>query len=86
MDEEDVLLALVHLHLKRIRKRREKTKNSRRNQWILKKREAKRIYHTFVQEMALGDRNCFFNPFHSLYPAGRVIILTYFQTAISQKR
>ena len=43
MDEEDVLLALVHLHLKRIRKRREKTKNSRRNQWILKKREAKHI-------------------------------------------
>ena len=70
MDEEDVLLALVHLHLKRIRKRREKTKNSRRNQWILKKREAKRIYHTFVQEMALGDRKCFFNPFTPCTPLG----------------
>ena len=32
MEKEDVLLSLAYLHLKQIQKRREKTKNSQRNQ------------------------------------------------------
>ena len=51
MDEKEVLLSLANLYLKLIRKRREKTKNSRRNQLvkeIFKKRGTKGIYHTLA--------------------------------------
>ena len=39
MDDEEISFTLGYLLLKSIRKRREKTKNSRRNQWKWKSSE-----------------------------------------------
>ncbi len=64
MDDEEALIFLSYLTLKR-RKRREDEKKARkkRTQWvrqIYQQREQCGVYHTLVQEMALGDREFYF--------------------------
>ena len=64
MDEEEILLTLGYLLLKRSihRRNQQQTKNVRK-MWvreIFKQRENKGVYHTLVQEMALGDRGFYF--------------------------
>ena len=64
MDEEELLLSLGYILLKRsIRRRKERKARHARKMWvreIFKKRETAGIYHTLVQEMALGDRELYF--------------------------
>ena len=60
MDEEDILLTLGYLLLKRsIRRRKQQETKNVRKMWvrdIFKQRKNKGVYHTLVQEIALGDR------------------------------
>ena len=59
MDEEDILLTLGYLWLKRSRRRKQQETKNVRKMWardIFKQRENKGVYHTLVQEMVLGDR------------------------------
>ena len=61
MDDEETLVALGFIILKR-RERRKKARKSRK-MWvreIYKQRENLGIFHTLVQEMALGDRQFYF--------------------------
>ena len=64
MFEEELLLSLGYILLKRsIRKRKEREARHAKKMWvreIFKQRETAGIYHTLVQEMALGDRECCF--------------------------
>ena len=64
MEDEETLVALGFIILKR-RERRKKEKEARksRKMWvreIYKQRENLGIFHTLVQEMALGDREFYF--------------------------
>ena len=65
MDDEDVLIFLGYLLLKRSSRRREAERKAykKRSLWvrqIYKQREECGIYHTLVQEMVLGDRESYF--------------------------
>ena len=64
MNDEELLLALGYLLLKRrIRRRKQLQAKNVRRMWvreIFKERERKGIFHTLVQEMALGDRESYF--------------------------
>ena len=56
MDEENILLTLGYLLLKRSRRRKQQETKNVRKMWardIFKQRENKGVYHTLVQEMAL---------------------------------
>ena len=65
MDDEDILFATVYLMLKqRIRRKKEREAQRRRKMWvreIYKQRNESRIYHNLVLEMALRDRELYFN-------------------------
>ena len=63
MDDEEAVIFSMFLLLKRRNRLKKKTKKKNRSQWIrpiYQHREEKGIYHTLVQEMALGDREFYF--------------------------
>ena len=64
MDDEEALLYLSYLTLKRKQRRKaERNARKKRSLWvrrIYKQREQCGVYHTLVQEMALGDREFYF--------------------------
>ena len=67
MDEEEILLALGFIFLKR-RQRKQKIRKMKKI-WvreIFRQRENHGIYHNLVQEMALGDRELYFKYVPSL--------------------
>ena len=71
MDEEELLLALGYLVLKRrIRRAKQLRAKYVRKMWvkdIFKERERKGIFHTLVQEMTLGDRESYFRYIYSVF-------------------
>lgn len=64
MEDEEVLIFLGYILLKRSFRRKAKRKaRKKRSIWvrkIYKQREECGIYHTLVQEMTLGDRESYF--------------------------
>ena len=64
MDDEDILFATGYLILKRwIRGKKEQEVRKRKKIWvreIYKQRNESGIYHNLVLEMALGDRELYF--------------------------
>ena len=60
MDDEEVVICLSFLLLKRrFRRKNQQKKKKKRSQWvrpIYQRREENGLFHTLVQEMALGDR------------------------------
>lgn len=63
MDEEEILLSLGFILLKRSQRRRKERTEQNRKIWvreIFRQRENRGIFHTLVQEMALGDRELYF--------------------------
>lgn len=64
MDDEEALIFLSYMLLKRrFRREAERKARKKRSLWvrpIYRQREECGIYHTLVQEMALGDREFYF--------------------------
>ena len=64
MDEDEALMTLGFLLIRKRRRQRNKQKvKKNRAMWvrdIFKQREEKGAYHTLVQELQLGDREFYF--------------------------
>ena len=61
MDDEDVLLALAFIMMRR--KRRREKHGKVRSMWvrdIYRQRDEYSVHHTLVRELQLGDREFFF--------------------------
>ena len=64
MDDEELLIYLGYILLKRSSRREAERKfRKKRSMWvrqIYKQREEHGLYHTLIQEMTLGDRESYF--------------------------
>ncbi|XP_057294525.1 uncharacterized protein LOC130623036 [Hydractinia symbiolongicarpus] len=88
MDDEDLLIYLGYILLKRSSRREaERKARKKRSIWvrqIYKQREECGIYHTLVQEMALGDRESYFK-FMRMSPESFQYLLNVIGPEISKK-
>jgi len=64
MDDDEAIIISTYILLKRrYRRKLERKARKKRSQWvrpIYQQREESGIYHTLVQEMALGEREFYF--------------------------